>query len=90
MVRVRRGEDAAAELKARWKHEIAVAIQRRKAAMIRAVLPARTLRQEWLAQGGWPDGERQLPSLHPEGEDLEGAPPLPLVADFVSMSLEGR
>jgi hypothetical protein len=51
MVRRRRGLVAATELRARWRHEIAIAIQRRKAAMIRACLPSRPLRQEWLESG---------------------------------------
>ena len=52
MVRTRRGPEAAAELQARWRHEVAIALQRRRAAMLRAVLPARGQRQEWLARGG--------------------------------------
>jgi hypothetical protein len=67
MVRLRRGEEAAVELRGRWRHEITVAIQRRKAAMMRAVMPGRTRRQEWLARGGHcADGAGQLPPLPPE------------------------
>ena len=56
-----------------------------KVAMFRAV--ARTQRQEWLAQGVWPDGERQLPPLHPDEEAIDGAPPQPLLAGFVDLSI---
>ena len=69
MVRARRGEEAEAELRARWRHEVAVAIQRRKAAMMRACLPDRTRRREWLACGGRlydADGAGQLPTLQPD------------------------
>ena len=38
----------AAWLLRRWKHEIMVAILRRRAAMARAVLPRRSEREEWL------------------------------------------
>ena len=69
MVRRRRGLVVATELRARWQHEIVVAIQRRKAAMIRACLPSSPLRQEWLAQGGAAgeagDGN-MLPPLDPD------------------------
>ena len=61
-VRSRRGEEAAAELRARWRHEISVAIQRRKAAMIRAALPDRGLRSDWMERGGRLPGNR-LPKL---------------------------
>ena len=52
MVRRRRSLVVSTDLRARWQREIAVAIQRRKAAMMRACLPSSPLRQEWLAQGG--------------------------------------
>ena len=67
-VRTRRGQEAADELQARWRHEIAVALQRRKAAMLRAVLPSRGPRQEWLARGGWL-GPSTLPTLEEEEAD---------------------
>ena len=51
MVRSRKGEEDAVHLRSPWQHEIGVAIQRRKAAMIRAVLPCRNARQEWLERG---------------------------------------
>ena len=38
-------------IKRRWLHDIGIAIQRRKAAMIRACLPERSHRQTWLLQG---------------------------------------
>jgi hypothetical protein len=36
---------------ARWGHEIQVAIQRRRAAMTRAVLPRASAREDWLLTG---------------------------------------
>ena len=70
MVRRRRGLVAAADLRSRWHHEIAIAIQRRKAAMIRACLPCRPHRQEWLVDGGeaFIDRCNMLPALEPEAE----------------------
>ena len=70
-VRAKRGEEAMAGLRERWRHEIAIAIQRRKAAMIRATLPLRTSRQEWLEQGGGGThaGSRQLPTIEEEAEE---------------------
>ena len=64
LVRTRKGAEAAAELRGRWQHEIAVAIQRRKAAMIRAALPAQSGRQAWLERGGrLDDGDNVLPPV---------------------------
>ena len=48
LVRGTKGAEAATELQQRWEHEIAIAIQRRKAAMVRAVLPASSSRQRWI------------------------------------------
>eukprot|EP00973_Karenia_brevis_P047960 6655894-Karenia_brevis.AAC.1 len=36
---------------ARWKHELSVAILRRRAAMARACLPRKTAREMWLLTG---------------------------------------
>ena len=64
MVRTRKGAEAAADLRDRWRHEITIAIQRRKAAMIRAVLPLPAGRQEWLGHGGrLGEGENVLPPI---------------------------
>ena len=70
--RVRRGAAAAAAYRERWRHEVAVAIQRRKAAMMRAVLPQKTLRQQWVAEGGGRP-EAPLPMLEEDCEGREGA-----------------
>jgi len=68
-VKSRHGTSAAEDLRRRWRHEIAVAIQRRKAAMIRAALPEKSLRQEWLANGGRAAGEHaMLPPISVEHE----------------------
>ena len=45
------GTGDAASLLRRWKHEIMVAILRRRAAMSRAVLPRHSEREEWLLTG---------------------------------------
>ncbi len=48
----RGGSEAdAAGLLRRWRHELRVAIQRRRAAMARAVLPRATAREMWLLTG---------------------------------------
>ena len=56
----------------RWKHEITVAILRRRAAMSRAVVPGRSARAEWLLTG-WSDAavtnEQRAPQLD---EDMNG------------------
>ena len=72
-VRIKKGEDEAACLRERWAHEIGVAIQRRKAAMMRAVMPARSRRQDWLAAGvrDIHGVTGQLPVLEEEDEDCE-------------------
>ena len=62
MVRARKGIEAAAELRERWRHQIGVAIQRRKAAMIRSTMPGRPASQEWLERGGRVPGS-MLPPL---------------------------
>ena len=36
---------------ARWKHEITIAIMRRRAAMSRSVLPRRSAWEDWLLAG---------------------------------------
>jgi len=45
------GQVSASALQTRWKHEITVAILRRRAAMTRAVMPKPHRRQEWLLTG---------------------------------------
>ena len=52
----RAGSDAKA-LKRRWCHEVQIAIQRRRAAMARAVLPGASPHELWLLTG---QGGRQL------------------------------
>ena len=39
-------------LLARWKHEVGLAIMRRRAAMARAVLPKPTSKERWMLVGG--------------------------------------
>ena len=41
----------AKEMMGRWKHEVAIAIARRRAGMARAVMPRKTARQRWLLNG---------------------------------------
>ena len=62
----RSGGTKATELRERWKHEIMVAILRRRAAMARSVMPEITRRQEWLRSGfadAEPDSISRLPLL---------------------------
>ena len=47
----RQGGAAAPGLLARWKHEITVAIVRRRAAMVRAVQPAMGAKELWMLTG---------------------------------------
>ena len=60
----------------RWRHEIQVAIQRRRAAMVRAVLPKPVALAEWIVSGqtsGMPScGGRQQP-LQQEAGGLAGS-----------------
>ena len=51
MVRTRKGAEAAADLRDRWRHEITIAILRRRAAMSRSVVPRRTTWEEWMLAG---------------------------------------
>ena len=44
-------QSSAGALLGRWRHELQIAIQRRRAAMTRAVLPRRSRREEWLLTG---------------------------------------
>ena len=67
----------AASLVARWKHEVQIAILRRRAAMVRAVLPKPTAKQIWLlssqvdrADG---EGERALPLEEEDSEQWDMA-----------------
>ena len=63
-------------LLSRWRHEIQVAIQRRRAAMTRAVLPRSGRRSARLLTGqvsGRPSSEGRLPPLEDEEDDEEDA-----------------
>ena len=60
----------------RWKHEIAVAIARRRAAMARAVQPKMSQSQKWLLAGRceeMPTDADRLPSLSAD-DDPQGYP----------------
>ena len=63
----------AGALAARWRHEIQIALLRRRAAMARAVLPRLTAREAWMLTG-WstavPSSERRLPPLREAAEDI--------------------
>ena len=73
---------------ARWKHEIAIAIARRRAAMARSVQPGANARQQWLINGLVDlalTGERGMRPLE-DDETLTGLPPIledPLKGDVV-------
>ena len=58
----------------RWRHEVQVAILRRRAAMLRAVLPRPGARTDWLRTGivqGRPDVHRRACSLSDEDDEAE-------------------
>ena len=60
---------------ARWKHEITIAILRRRAAMARAVLPTASAQELWLLAGqvDRTDGDdARLPPLDEDGDEDEG------------------
>ena len=66
----RHGREEATAMRARWHHEVGVALQRRKAAMIRAVLPKAPARQRWLAEGGTDDvAHGRLPTIGEESDE---------------------
>ena len=64
---------SAGSLVARWKHEIQIAILRRRAAMARAVLPKATAQQLWLLSGqvDRDDGEVERALPLEEDETIE-------------------
>ena len=60
------GEAEAQGFLSRWRHEIQIAIQRRRAAMARAVLPQSSALEEWLLCGrteGSPCSDCRAPQL---------------------------
>ena len=59
----------AASLLQRWRHEIQVAILRRRAAMCRAVLPRATPLEAWLLTGNADRDARAWGALGPVDED---------------------
>ena len=60
---------SASLLVARWKHEIQIAILRRRAAMARAVLPKATAQQLWMLSGLVDRDDRELERALPLEED---------------------
>ena len=66
-------EVKSSELYGRWRHEITVAILRRRAAMTRAVLPRSNPRARWL-MAGHSDGEAAVTTRAPQldGDDVSG------------------
>ncbi len=74
--------DSAPLMLNRWKHEITVAIMRRRAAMSRAVLQRRGERQRWLVSGrtsARPSSDIRAPPLDESGD--EGDPELEEAVD---------
>ena len=70
------GAGKAKHIVGRWKHEIAVAIARRRAAMARAVQPKMSQSQKWLLAGRceeMPTDADRLPSLSAD-DDPQGYP----------------
>ena len=68
LFRNRHGIEEAAAMRRRWRHEIGVALQRRKAAMLRAVMPKHSARQVWLSGGGLDDIHGQLLAISADEE----------------------
>ena len=67
------GAGKAKAIAGRWKHEIAVAIARRRAAMARAVLPRMSQSQKWLLAGRceeMPTDADRLPPLSADDDPL--------------------
>jgi hypothetical protein len=66
-------EVKSSELYGRWRHEITVAILRRRAAMTRAFLPRPNPRERWLMTGH-SDGEAAVITRAPQldGDDVSG------------------
>ncbi len=63
-----------ASMLARWRHEVQIAILRRRAAMLRAVLPRPSARAEWLLTGfvqGLPDSAHRAPPIAADGDSGE-------------------
>ena len=64
-----KGAAEAEALRERWRHEITVALQRRKKAMMRAVMPGLSGRKDWIARGGeGKPGEAMLPIIEQDEE----------------------
>ena len=64
----------------RWRHEITIAILRRRAAMSRAVLPRRSARQRWLLSGQTslpPSGDIRAPQLDDDDDADDDVEPEP-------------
>ena len=69
----RNGQEAsAAALVSTWKHEIQIAILRRRAAMSRAVLPRSTPKEHWLLTGQADRAEGESQRAVPFEEDFDG------------------
>ncbi len=69
------GGEAMPGMLARWRHEIGVAIMRRRAAMVRAVLPKPSAKELWMVTGapgadGIGSGSK-LPEIDEEIEPAE-------------------
>ena len=73
-------QSTAGALVGRWKHEIQVAILRRRAAMARAVLPRATAQELWLLAG----------QVDRDGEDARGLLPLEEDGDFDDLEDDGE
>ena len=70
LYRNRKGEAAAADMRMKWYHEIGIALQRRKASMIRACLPQVSRRQAWMqGRAGGTSGVPLPPLVEVEGDD---------------------
>ena len=65
-------EATAAEIAQRWRHEVQIAIQRRRAAMARAVLPRASARAIWLLTGRTESVPSSVARAPPLDDDADG------------------
>ena len=73
----------------RWKHEITVAIARRRAAMTRAVLPQQAEQLQWILGGRPREGEAEsAPGRLLTVEDDEELPEVEVDSDDDSTSID--
>ena len=69
----------ASQVLARWRHEVQIAIQQRRAAMTRAVLPKLSAAAEWIVTGqagGVPNSDRRAAPLTAQDAEYQNEAPV--------------